>query len=206
MSLESVTLLVSGSIGIILLFIGNEMVIQTVEKSRTHDEMVTSSSRLGVSEWIITLFRDTRQRWYILWYGLLVVGGILLMLSIYIGFQGSLESYPETTVGYIALLILVPIGLSFYAVGKKHDLTAIEERLSKSSKLALSNDKGIAEYNESLNARAALWLITLLFLCGIAGIVMVLNPHLLIEYVLLFGFLMPIIIIISGGYILSVSQ
>ena len=123
---SSIVALVSGVVGPILLFLGNEMAIMTVEARRTHIGTSLSETKFGVSEQLVNLFSSNRRRWYTLWFSLLAVGGVLLMLVVYYGFQIALLKYPETAVGYPILLIVIPIVLVYFAVGKHRELSGIE--------------------------------------------------------------------------------
>ncbi|NHJ15279.1 MAG: hypothetical protein EAX95_16480 [Candidatus Thorarchaeota archaeon] len=203
---SSIDTLVSGVVGIILLFLGNEMAIMTVEASRTHIDTSLSETKFGVSERLVDLFSSNRRRWYTLWLSLLAIGGVLFMLVVYEGFQIALLKYPETAVGYLILLIVIPIGLVYFAVGKHRELSGIEVGPRLNNEVVLDDDNAKIEYPSSLVRSVRLYMIAVIILCSFVMLLMVFMPALCLAYSLLIGFLVPVIICVGGGYLLIISQ
>ena len=127
LDIEVIPSFISGLVGIILFLVGTEFIEQTIDAAqKTLDQIQIESS---LSKKMFNFFLGNRMSWYSIYLGMSLTGSISLSTSIYFGYLIALQKYPDTAVGYLFLMILVPLGLLLFMIQHVKVLSRIEREL-----------------------------------------------------------------------------
>jgi len=200
---EIVLILIYGLTGAVLFFIGNEVVAQTIEEFERPLVISGPVRRKTFSKWVYDLFEKDSKRWHLLWLGTLLPGVSLLWAGIYEGYFQALENYPETAIGYPAILLLVPVGLILFIGLKRRELTSI--RTSQAEERQPAPSAGIRDVRVQFNriaARRRLGIIMTILVC-ISAIILAAMPNQLLSVMLVTGIILPFSICLLASYVFA---
>ena len=198
--------LIYGLTGVVLLFIGNEVVAQTIEESEKPRVISEPVEREPFSKRVYELFERDSKRWHLLWLGTLLPGVSLLWAGAYEGYLQALENYPETVetaIGYPAILLLIPVGLILFVGFKRRELASIQTSQAEDRQPAPS--VGIPDLRLQFNrtaVRRRLTIIMMILVC-ISTIILAVMPNQILSVMLITGIILPFSVCLLASYIFA---
>ncbi|NHJ12430.1 MAG: hypothetical protein EAX95_02085 [Candidatus Thorarchaeota archaeon] len=190
----------AGAVTLFLAIIIVELPFEEEEKRRMSDGGRGSS--FPFAKTIQRFYQTNFRRWYASWLSLSVAGWALIEYYFLISIPRLVELEPSIapTVPFVVLFFLaVPILLTW---AKAREISSITKGRTKDELL----ESPTPGFSALTLERAKLYMIAAVILCSFVMLLMVFLPALFLAYAPLIGFLVPVILCIGGGYLLSISQ
>ncbi|NHI83922.1 MAG: hypothetical protein EAX81_06445 [Candidatus Thorarchaeota archaeon] len=189
--------------GVLIAFLGNEIVDQTVEESEKQMKgSDTKKSAFGFARGVYRLYREDIKKWWAIWLSLFIWGWVLIEFGILASFSMLLELEPSLTPitpFTVLFCFAAPILLTW---AKVREISSITKGRTKGE----LPKPPTPEFSASALKSVRLYMIAVIILCSFVMLLMVFMPALCLTYSLLIGFLVPVIICVGGGYLLIISQ